>query len=69
MKDNLIGTIIQHEGQIYQILNVRGNLVTAHSYGKDNGINETIFASKTTGKVVAMKVTTRQKCNTGTHSV
>ena len=69
MKDNLIGTIIQHEGQIYQILNVRGNLVTAHSYGKDNGINETIFASKTTGKVVAMKATARQKCNTGTHSV
>ena len=69
MKDNLIGTIIRHEGQIYQILNVRGNLVTAHSYGKDNGINETIFASKSTGKVVAMKVTARQKCNTDTRSV
>ena len=69
MKDNLIGTIIQHEGQIYQILNVRGNLVTAHSYGKDNGISETIFASKTTGKVVAIKPTPRQKCNTTKSSV
>ena len=69
MTNKLIGTVIRHEGQIYQILNVRGNLVTAHSYGKDNGINETIFASKTTGKVIAMKVTARQKCNTTKSSI
>ena len=69
MTDSLIGTIIRYEGQIYQILSVRGNMLTAHSYGKDNGISQTIFASKTTGKVVAMKATTRQKCNTNKHLV
>ena len=69
MTNSLIGTVIRYEGQIYQILSVSGNLVTAHSYGKDNGISQTILASKTTGKVVAMKANARQKCNKAKNNV
>jgi hypothetical protein len=51
----LIGQVVSHEGQLYQILSDRGNMIKACSYDKDCYIETTIFVSKSTGKVIAKK--------------
>mgnify|MGYP003652268502 FL=1 len=55
MSKELIGKIIEHEGKIYQVLSVKNALATAHSYGNDCGIAETILISIEKGRVVAQK--------------
>lgn len=58
MSSSLIGKVVTHNGKQYQILSVNASLLTAHSYGIDYGIEETIFASKSSGKIIATKTTT-----------
>ena len=64
MTNELIGKIVQHEGKIYQILSLSSGLLIASSYGADNGIEETIFVSKSKGNVVAKKSFYRRKQKT-----
>jgi len=56
---DIIGKVVRHEGNLYQILSVTDNIVFAHSYGKDHGINETVLISKSTMKIIAKKSKSR----------
>ena len=54
-----IGKIYNHEGRRYQIMQIKPNLVVAHSYGSDCAIDTVIYVSRTTGKVIATKAKNR----------
>lgn len=61
MENSLIGQIVHHEGKIYQILSDGPTMLTAHSYGDNCDIDTTIFVSKKTGKVLAIKNETKKE--------
>tara|TARA_R110000803_G_scaffold93753_6_gene161251 strand:- start:21 stop:197 length:177 start_codon:yes stop_codon:yes gene_type:complete len=50
-----IGQIVEHDGKHYQIMSVKNNMITAHSYGKDCGVDTIIYVSRNTGNVIATK--------------
>ena len=52
---SLIGKVIQQDGKLYQILSVKNSVIVAHTYGADNGIDETVFISAKTEKIFARK--------------
>ena len=57
MRKSLIGQIVRHEGQIFQILSESGSILRACSYNENCNVETTIFVSKATGKVIARKET------------
>jgi len=65
-----IGQVYRHEGRLYQIMTVNTAMITAHSYGKDCGVDTVIYISRSSGKVIATKsqVQRTKKCNPGKHS-
>jgi len=61
MSKSLIGQIVRHEGQIFQILSETGSILRACSYSEDFNVETTIFVSKATGKVIARKETNKKR--------
>ena len=55
MKKSLIGQTVRYEGEIFQILSEGQNILTAHSYNSNCGIETTILVAKKSAKVIATK--------------
>lgn len=55
MPKSLIGQIVQHEGRLYQILSENKTILRACSYNENCDVETTIFVSKSSGKVIAVK--------------
>ena len=52
-----IGQIVEHDGKRFQIMSIKDNMITAHSYGSDCGVDTVIYVSRSSGNVIATKDT------------
>lgn len=50
-----IGQIYSHEGKRFQIMSIKDNLVIAHSYGDDCGVETSIYLCKKSARVIATR--------------
>ena len=50
-----IGQIVEHDGKRFQIMSIKDNMITAHSYGPDCGVDTVIYVSRSSGSVIATK--------------
>ena len=55
-----IGHVYRHEGDLYQIMSIKYSMITAHSYGRDCGVESVIYISRSSGKVIATKTKTKR---------